>query len=135
SQYKTLEVEDKIALKLQFLSDKTGKNHFNELKNEGLKCTGIEKVKSSKSFSDYNITLEDKSNNHFYYHIRSEKNKKEIAKEWTKEMTGKDWLNQDIKTEVLKRKPTITIDNPIPEDTTNMKPIKKYIEQQKTPEM
>lgn len=60
---------------------------------------------------------------------------KEIAKEWTKEMTGKDWLNQDIKTEVLKRKPTITIDNPIPEDTTNMKPIKKYIEQQKTPEM
>lgn len=135
SQYKTLEVEDKIALKLQFLSDKTGKNHFNELKNEGLKCTGIEKVKSSKSFSDYNIALEDKSNNQFYYHIRSEKTMKEIAKEWTKEMSGKDWLNQDIKTEVLKRKPTITIDNPIPENTTNMKPLKRYIEQQKTPEM
>lgn len=135
NQYKSLEVEDRIAIKLNFLSDKAGKNYFKELKNEVLKCTGIEKVKGSKLFSDYNITLEDKDSNNFHYHIRSEKNKKEINKEWTKELTGKEWLNQDIKTEVLKRKPTLTISNPIPEDTSKLKPIKEYTKQQKMPEM
>lgn len=134
-QYKPLEAEDKIAIKLNFLSDEKGRNYFKELKNEGLQCTEIEKVKGSKSFSDYNIKLEDKAGNNFNYRIRSEKGKKEINKEWTKELTGKEWLNQDIKTEVLKRKPTISINNPIPEDTSNMKPIKEYSNQNKEPKM
>ena len=135
NQYKPLETEDKIAMKLNFLSDEKGKNHFIELKDKLLKCTGIEKIKGATSFSDYNIKLENKDGNRFNYHIRSEKNKKEINKEWSKEMTGKEWLEQDIKTEVLKRKPTLTIDNPIPADTSNMKFIKEYTEQQKSPEM
>ena len=135
NQYKTLETEDKIAMKLNFLSDEKGKNHFLDLKDEPLKCTGIEKTKGAKSFSDYNIKLEDKDGNSFNYHIRSEKNKKEINKEWSKEMTGKEWLDQDIKTEVLKRKPTLNIGNPVSEDTSNMKPIKEYTEQQEAPEM
>ncbi|MCA9766707.1 MAG: hypothetical protein KC455_09860, partial [Carnobacterium sp.] len=135
NQYKTLETEDKIAMKLNFLSDGKGKNHFLDLKDEPLKCTGIEKTKGAKSFADYNIKLEDKDGNSFNYHIRSEKNKKEINKEWSKEMTGKEWLDQDIKTEVLKRKPNLNIDNPVPEDTSNMKPIKEYTEQQEAPEM
>ena len=50
-------------------------------------------------------------------------------------MTGKEWLDQDIKTEVLKRKPTLNIGNPVSEDTSNMKPIKEYTEQQEAPEM
>ncbi|MCA9766992.1 MAG: hypothetical protein KC455_11320, partial [Carnobacterium sp.] len=135
NQYKPLEIEDKIAMKLNFLSDEKGKNHFTELKDKLLKCTGIEKTKGATSFSDYNIELENKNGNRFNYHIRSEKNKKEINKEWSKEMTGKEWLEQDIKTEVLKRKPTLNIDNPVPKDTSNMKSIKEYTEQQIAPEI
>lgn len=135
NQTNSLEPEDKIAIKLNFLSDEKGKNCFKELKNERLICTGIEKIKSSKSFSDYTIKLEDKNNHSFHYRIRSEKNKKEINEEWTKELTGKEWLNQDIKTEVLKRKPTISIDNPIPENCTNMRSIKDYFNQNKEIEM
>uniref|UniRef100_UPI00344B5FEF hypothetical protein n=1 Tax=Carnobacterium sp. TaxID=48221 RepID=UPI00344B5FEF len=135
NQTNSLELEDKIALKLNFLSDEKGKNYFKQLKNERLICTGIEKIKSSKSFSDYTIKLEDKNNHSFHYRIRSEKNKKEINEEWTKELTGKEWLNQDIKTELLKRKPTISIDNPIPEDCTNMRSIKDYFNQNKEIEM
>uniref|UniRef100_UPI00344DED4C DUF6782 family putative metallopeptidase n=1 Tax=Carnobacterium TaxID=2747 RepID=UPI00344DED4C len=134
-QLNSLEPEDKIAIKLNFLSDEKGKNYFNELKNESLTCTGIKKIKSSKSFSDYTIKLEDKNSHIFHYRIRSEKNKKEINEEWTKELTGKEWLNQDIKTEVLKRKPTISIDNPIPEDRMNMRSIKDYFNQNKELEM
>lgn len=63
------------------------------------------------------------------------KNKKEINEEWTKELTGKEWLKQDIKTEVLKRNPTISIDNPIPENCTNMRLIKDYFNQNKEIEM
>lgn len=135
NQYKPLEIEDKIAMKLNFLSDGKGKNYFMKLKDELLKCIGIEKIKGATSFSDYNIKLEDKDGNCFNYHIRSEKSIKEINKEWSNKMTGKEWLEQDIKTEVLKRKPTLNIDNLIPENTSNMKSIKEYTEQQIAPEI
>ena len=135
TQQVELSVEETIATKLNFLTDETGINHFSELKDEPLICTGIEKVKSAKWFADYNIKLEDKNGNSFNYHIRSEKSKKELNQEWSKEWTGKEWLNQDIKTEVLKRKPTLVIDNPIPEYTENMEPLFSYAQEQKVPQI
>lgn len=80
NQTNSLKPEDKIAIKLNFLSDKKGENYFKELKNERLICTGIEKIKSSKSFSDYTIKLEDKNSYSFHYCIRSEKIKKKSMK-------------------------------------------------------
>ena len=135
TQQVELSVEEKIATKLNFLTDEKGENHFSELKDDPLTCTGIEKIKSAKWFADYNIRLEDKNGNNFDYHIRSEKNKKELNQEWSKELTGKEWLNQDIKTEVLRRKPTLVIDNPIPENTEHLEPLPHYTQEQQTPQI
>ncbi|WP_192987821.1 ArdC-like ssDNA-binding domain-containing protein [Carnobacterium mobile] len=119
------------AEKLNFLSDSNGKNHYIVLKDEPLICTGIEDLNTSKFFTDFNIRLEDKEQNKYYYCIRSDKNRKEIAKEWSGTLTGKEWLSQDIKNEVLNRKPNLNIQNKVPEDTDTFKTISEYTQQKK----
>lgn len=67
----------------------------------------------------------------YYYCIRSDKNRKEIAKEWSGALTGKEWLSQDIKNEVLNRKPNLNIQNKVPEDTGTFKTVPEYTQQKK----
>jgi len=119
------------AEKLNFLSDTDGKNHYVELKDKPLICTGIEDLNTSKFFSDFNIRLEDKEQNMYYYCIRSDKNRKEIAKEWSGALTGKEWLSQDIKNEVLNRKPNLYIQIKVPEDIGTFKTVPEYTQQKK----
>ncbi|MGE7365451.1 ArdC-like ssDNA-binding domain-containing protein [Desemzia incerta] len=133
SQEKTQDVLN--AEKLNFLSDSNGKNHYLDLKDEPLICTGIEDLNTSKFFTDFNIRLEDKEQNDYYYCIRSDKNRKEIAKEWSGALTGKEWLSQDIKNDVLNRKPNLNIQNKIPEDTSHFKTIPEYTQQKKATDL
>ncbi|MGH2105234.1 hypothetical protein [Aerococcus urinaeequi] len=46
-------------------------------------------------------------------------------------MTGKEWLSQDIKNEVLNRKPNLNIQNKVPEDTGTFKTVPEYTQQKK----
>lgn len=119
------------AEKLNFLTDSNGKNHYVALKDKPLICTGIEDLNTSKFFTDFNIRLEDKEQNQYYYCIRSDKNRKDIAKEWSGSLTGKEWLGQDIKNDVLNRKPNLNIQNNIPEDKGNFMNILEYTQQKK----
>lgn len=107
--------DESIAKKLNFLTDSEQTNHYPKLKNNLFKCLSIEHLDSGKYFTDYSIELEDQESNNFQYKIRTKKNKKEIRNEWTKEKIGKQWLNEDLKTEILKRKPSISIENAVPE--------------------
>ncbi|MDN6166913.1 MAG: ImmA/IrrE family metallo-endopeptidase [Tetragenococcus koreensis] len=127
--------EEKIAKKLNFLSDSNGHNYYQELQKEVFTCRSISEVKKGKSFTDYSIELEDQQKNNFQYKIRTEKNKKEIRNEWTKEKTGKQWLNEDLKTEILKRKPSLSIDNDVPEKTKHAQDIQSYIQEKSSPEL
>lgn len=127
--------DDSIAKKLNFLTDTNKKNRYPELKNNSFKCISIEHLNSGKYFTDYSIELENKESNNFQYKIRTEKDKKEIRNEWTKEKTGKQWLNEDLKTEILKRKPSIIIDNEVPEKTKHAQDIQSYTQEKNSPEL
>lgn len=127
--------DESIAKKLNFLSDIKQMNHYPELKNNSFNCLSIEHLNSGKYFTDYSIELEDQESNNFQYKIRTEKNKKEIRNEWTKEKTGKQWLNEDLKTETLKRKPSLSIENTVPEKTNKAQDIQSYTQEKSSPEL
>lgn len=127
--------DESIAKKLNFLSDIKQMNHYPELKNNSFNCLSIEHLNSGKYFTDYSIELEDQESNNFQYKIRTEKNKKEIRNEWTKEKTGKQWLNEDLKTEILKRKPSLSIENTVPEKTNKAQDIQSYTQEKSSPEL
>ena len=113
------------AQKLKFLQDDNGINRYTFLKEDILKLTGIKETASKKSFIDYDISLEDKNGNQYLYNIRTVKNKNDIGKEWVKNLTGKEWLKEDVKNEVLNRKPNMSINNKLPENSEKLEPIEK----------
>src|SRR5699024_1691711 len=86
------ELNDK---KLRFLEDKNGVKRYPLLKDDRLRMTGIKENNIKKSFTDYDISLEDKNGNQYLYNIRTIKNKNEIVKDWNKEMSGKEWRSEE----------------------------------------
>ena len=134
NQEQSVHQDEEIAEKLNFLTDSKGHNHYPKLKEAVLKCKTIVKVNSGKSFVDYSVELEDPAENNFQYRIRTEKTKTEIKQKWTKNLTGENWLNQDIKTEVLRRKPQLNVDNPIESKPENAQPFKDFVQEQSAPQ-
>lgn len=134
-QTESISLDEKIAVKLNFLTDENGNNFYRKYQNDNLQLTGINTISKTKLFSDYQIELKDSDNNKFQYSIRSEKSEKEIGSKWNKEMTGKEWLNEDIKTEVLRRKPNLNIDNKIADSNIEMKPIAEFTKEKKVSEL
>ena len=47
-------------------------------------------------------------------------------------MNGHEWLSEDIKSEAVKRKPNLTIQNPIPQLSEEAKPLAEFMKQEKT---
>ncbi|MDN6409160.1 MAG: JAB domain-containing protein [Tetragenococcus halophilus] len=127
-----LNQNETIAKSLNFLTDKNGVNHFHKLENEPLKLINIESVRQKSHFSDYNIQLEDKSQNRYNYTISSPKRRHDLLEDWSKEMNGHEWLSEDIKSEAVKRKPNLTIQNPIPQLSEEAKPLAEFVNQEKT---
>src|SRR5690625_736910 len=96
------------------------------LKDDRLRMTGIKENNIKKSFTDYDISLEDKNGNQYLYNIRTIKNKNEIVKDWNKEMSGKEWLKEDVKNEVLNRKPNMTIENDLADHSENFETLEEF---------
>ena len=120
---KELTKDELNAKKLRFLEGDNGVNRYTFLKEEKLTLTGIKETSSKKSFTDYDISLEDRKGNEYLYNIRTVKNKNEIVKDWNRNLTSKEWLNEDVKNEVLNRKPNMTIKNNLPENSEGLEPI------------
>lgn len=93
--------------------------------------TGIKENSIKKSFTDYDISLEDKNGSQYLYNIRNIKNKNEIVKGWNKEMSGEEWLNEDVKNEVLNRKPNMAIENSLPNNSENFETLEEFSEKSK----
>lgn len=123
-----------LADSLDFLTDNNGNNHYGELKNNTFECKSIAELKKGKHFTDYSIELEDNQKNNFQYTLRTEKNKAEIRQEWSKGLTGKDWLSEDIKTEVLKQRPHYSINNSIQDKPENAQPFEDFVRERPAPQ-
>lgn len=129
-----LEPDVKIAKELNFLTDKNGNNHYERLKNNVFECKSIAEKKNGRYFTDYSIELEDNQKNNFQYTIRSEKNKAEIKNDWSKGMSGEDWLNQDIKNDVLRKYPERSIDNPVTDKPAYAKDFENFVQDRPAPQ-
>ena len=120
---KELTQDELNAKKLRFLEGDNGVNRYTFLKEEKLTLTGIKETSSKKSFTDYDISLEDRKGNEYLYNIRTVKNKNEIVKDWNRNLTSKEWLREDVKNEVLNRKPNLNLKNNLPENSEGLEPI------------
>jgi len=135
---KELTQDELNAKKLRYLEDKNGVNRYPLLKDDKLKMTGIKESSIKKSFTDYDISLEDRKGNQYLYNIRTIKNRNEIIKDWKERLTGREWLNEDVKNEVLNRKPNMTIENSLPNNSEDFETLEEFSEESKrelTPKM
>src|SRR5699024_12689026 len=112
--------------KIRYIKEKKVINRYTILKEDRLRMTRIKENNIKKSFTNYEISLEDKNGNQYLYNIRTIKNKNEIVKDWNKEMSGKEWLKEDVKNEVLNRKPNMTIENDLPDHSENFETLEEF---------
>ncbi|AGY82976.1 ArdC-like ssDNA-binding domain-containing protein [Carnobacterium inhibens] len=94
--------DELIAEKLGFLTDKKNQNQYNQLKDTSLKINTIQPLKNkpNSKLNFYSIELASKDQT-FDYMIATDKDKKDIATNWTSEKTANEWLKEDIKYRVL----------------------------------
>lgn len=71
--------------------------------------TGIKENSIKKSFTDYDISLEDKNGSQYLYNIRTIKNKNEV----------------------LNRKPNMAIENSLPNNSENFETLEEFSEKSK----
>lgn len=100
--------DKEIANRLNFFTDKDGKNHYDELKETQLKCTKISsKNQPAGKYQIHTVRLETENNQIFTQKIHTPKIKKSDLKQWEKGMTGKEWLDRNFLRDVLRDSPDL----------------------------
>lgn len=99
--------ESVVAEKLNFLVNESGERLYDKMRNSSLNLTELNKIGSlgkgrGNKMGIYSVKLEG-SKDAFYYTIGTHKNKKQIAKDWSKPKPAKDWIREDIKYHVLNK--------------------------------
>jgi len=100
-----------IAKKLSFLTDKNGENRYKELENEILKPTRIS-IEKQGTFDKSTIELNTKENEKIMAQISTQKVSNDTLNNWEKGLTGKQWLDENLQAEVVKRNPEKTFNQP-----------------------
>jgi len=100
-----------IAEKLSFLTDKNGENRYKELENEILKPTRIS-IEKQGTFDKSTIELNTKENEKIMAQISTQKVSNDTLNNWEKGLTGKQWLDENLQAEVVKRNPEKTFNQP-----------------------
>lgn len=96
--------DDEVADKIGFFRDKRNNNHFPELKHKIFKATKIF-TESKDKYENHIVRLESKDEDIFTERIITPKTTKNDLEKWQKGMTGNEWLNENLKSELPKRKP------------------------------
>ena len=96
--------DEEVAEKIGFFRDKRNKNHFPEMKAKIFKATKIA-TESKDKYENHIVRLESKDKDIFTERIITPKTTKNDLERWQKGLTGNEWLNENLKSEIPRRKP------------------------------
>lgn len=115
--------DEEVAEKIGFFRDKKNNNHFPEMKTKIFKATKIA-TESKDKYESHIIRLESKDEDVFTERIITPKTTKNDLEKWQKGMTGNEWLDENLKSELPRKKPNSRpaqefLDNEYYEDKLN----------------
>jgi len=98
---------DELAEEIGFFSDKKGVNHFRKEKRKVFKATKL-KTETKKNYQNHIVRLESEDENVFTENIVTPQLKNKDIKKWKNGMTGEEWLNENLLSEVPKNNIDVT---------------------------
>jgi len=119
-----------IAKKMSFLDNENGENQYQQLEDKHLKATEIS-IQDKEAFKESTVKLESDHNEAFYEKIATGDVDHSTLENWEKGLTGKEWLEEDLKSEILKEEPDMIFEKNISEQEKNdLNNIQEYTQEQ-----
>lgn len=99
-------VEERVAVRTGLLTDKDNGNHYIEEKDQMLKATKIN-IKEGERFNINYLKLASETGKTYTVELETAKTTTNDLKKWQAGMTGKEWLETDLRTEIIKKQPDL----------------------------